>query len=255
MGTTIFFMKVNSSKKSAPHHIHYPFFIDFDSFTGTGCHSTDPFVFDKFYYAHCLQDYNTLGRPKPLRKYLTDSNLSLILLGYEYPFGSLSVTDFILDTVIVIDKGKLISSPSHIFQLSNLRFTNSSNSLYVGKNLDINSMSIFSFSPCKSISTGLLFRNYLSLSISKFNLKTPGARTGGKDLNKPSYANDDRTYYCDDNNVIEFWIKLVNELFRNNISLAVQINEPELFNDYISAFNHFNTNIISEMKSFIDKHK
>lgn len=228
-----FFKFTNSDIEESPKQVHFPFFIEYTPPNNGRCHSTDPYVFGKrFLYTHCLQGPREDGTDKRTDRYLKSPNLKMILFGYEFPFST-DPDDFILDTLIVIDKTKekeKFEKHSKIFELANLRFTNIYNFKYQGIMYN-DYKGIFSFVPCKIYNKEELFyRNDARLNWKSFGLQKPGARQGLTEID--TFSDDD---------LILFWKKIVKVLIDNNINLGVDIDEPKYFHNYIDAWTYYNS--------------
>ncbi|RYE59363.1 MAG: hypothetical protein EOP48_01125 [Sphingobacteriales bacterium] len=201
-----------------PNAIHEPFMDG----TAPGLHNTDPYVFgDYFYYSNCKQ----------LRGSMTALAVgSVILFGTEYAEG------FALDTVFVV--GERISAREYLDSketfspilrratLDHNHFYNSETKLvlYKGKmfthpTFEEDELQIFSFFPCKPFNeeTRTGFQRPL-LDYSAFNLQSPGAGTVLYNVKKT----------ISDEEVNEYWQKVVAEVIAQGYSLGVYAEEPPM---------------------------
>ena len=226
-----FFKLTNFNNENFPSQIHYPFFVNKDLTGGIGCHSTDPYVYNNFYYTHCKQ--GLFSQPKRLDKYLKSKDLEMIIFGYEFPF-SVKPNQYIIDTLIVVDKkqshSSFVSPKSNIFDITNYYWGKHPDlSNYKGYRYDNPEKNVFSFVPCIPFKNNKIL-NRPFLDTYKYGLQKPGARTGGKPI--PLMNN---------NELIDIWVNIVKDIFEQKWSLGVQITEPFEFPNYQDAYKHFLT--------------
>jgi len=201
-----------SKTPSLPHAIHYPMF----STRGIGGHNTDPFVFGKhFYYTNCKQNSYRILR--------TLTNGSIIIYGSEK-----NKTDFIIDTLFVVDNSETVSNyhlhPENyplILRQATIDLQGGlphSMRLYKGKMYDFkshyseNEPYTFCFVPCKVNCDSKGFERPV-IDWRRFNLKKPGAGTVTKQVEYSSES--------------EFWHDLVAELIKQGFSLGVKLEMPK----------------------------
>ena len=211
-----------SKTPSLPHAIHYPVF----STRGKGRHNTDPFVFgEHFYYTNCKQNSYRILR--------TLTNGSIIIYGSEK-----NKTDFIIDTVFVVDSSETIAN----YYLHPTRYPTilreatidlhgglpRNMKLYKGKMYDFtrhyseNQPYTFCFVPCK-VNCDLAGFERPVIDWKRFNLKKPGAGTVTK---KVEYSSES-----------DFWHDLVAELIKQGFSLGVKLEMP--LNNDIEEFPEY----------------
>lgn len=204
-----------SLQPSLPHAVHKALF----STRGIGRHNTDPFVFgEHFYYTNCKQRQTGIGK-----KLLNLPFLSIILFGSEK-----NKTDFVIDTIFVVDKSETVASykthptiyPKILREVTiDLNGGLASwNNLYQGKMYDFNKHYTkvepytFCLFPCK-VDCGIKGFERPIIDWKKFGLQKPGAYTVLKEI---SYASE-----------INFWNDIVSEIIRQGFSLGIKLEMPK----------------------------
>jgi hypothetical protein len=204
-----------STQPSLPHAVHKALF----STRGIGRHNTDPFVFgEHFYYTNCKQKQTGIGK-----KLLNLPSLSIILFGSEK-----NKTDFVIDTLFVVDKSEtFVSYKTHptiypkILREATLDLNgglSNWHNLYKGKMYDFikhytsEEPYTFCFFPCKVDCDIKGFERPI-IDWKKFGLQKPGAYTVLKEINITSETN--------------IWNNIVNEIIRQGFSLGIMLEMPK----------------------------
>lgn len=204
-----------SSQPTLPHAVHKAMF----STRGIGRHNTDPFVFgEHFYYTNCKQKQKGIGK-----KLLNLPNLSIILFGSEK-----NKTDFVIDTIFVVDKSETVASyKTHptiypkILREATIDINGGLanwHKLYKGKMYDFSKHYTvaepytFCFFPCK-VDCDIKGFERPVIDWKKFGLQKPGAYTLVKEINNFSETN--------------FWDDIVNEIIKQGFSLGIKLEMPK----------------------------